>query len=382
MDIIDRVVSGVGALTLTGSTTTLTTTDGTLTDGMYRVLVLGDDGDVGSDNTITISPNDQDKLYLVYNNLTANRSAIFSQGSGDNATVENGETAWIYADGAGSGAAVRVATSSTKLLDQDGDTGIRVEEGGDDDDTIRFDVAGAEDFTITANTFTAQTGSTIAAQALTATTIGSSAGITITGTTPTLTIGDTDAEDAKIVFDGNAQDFHIGLDDTADDLVIGLGSALGTTTHMAFTEDGEITKPLQPAFQVIPASTQTNINVNAYTGIAFGTERFDVGANFASDTFTAPVTGKYWLGVDLYLGNIDSDANYYNLLLETSNKQYGITWSVLALDQDANYWQMALSTFCDMDASDTAYIRMYQSGGTSQTDINTDNSHFAGYLAC
>jgi len=161
MDIIDRVVSGVGALTLTGSTTTLTTTDGALTDGMYRVLVLGDGGDLGSNNTITISPNDQDKLYLVYNNLTANRSAIFSQGSGDNATVENGETAWIYADGAGSGAAVRVATSSTKLLDQDGDTGIRVEEGGDDDDTIRFDVAGAEDFTMTANTLSVLSGSTL-----------------------------------------------------------------------------------------------------------------------------------------------------------------------------------------------------------------------------
>jgi hypothetical protein len=148
MDIIDRVVSGVGALTLTGSTTTLTTTDGTLSDGMYRVLVLGDSGDLGSNNTITISPNDADKLYLVYNNLSANRSAIFTQGSGANATVENGETAWIYADGAGSGAAVRVATSSTKLLDQDGDTGIRVEEGGDDDDTIRFDTAGSERMTV------------------------------------------------------------------------------------------------------------------------------------------------------------------------------------------------------------------------------------------
>ena len=123
MDIIDRAISGVGALTLTGSTTTLTTTDGTLTDGMYRVLVLGDGGDLGSDNTITLSPNDQDKAYLVYNNLSANRNAIFTQGTGANATVENGETAWIYADGGGSGAIVRTAVSSTKLLDQDGDTG-------------------------------------------------------------------------------------------------------------------------------------------------------------------------------------------------------------------------------------------------------------------
>jgi hypothetical protein len=60
--------------------------------------------------------------------------------------------------------------------------------------------------------------------------------ITMTGTTPTLTIGDAGAEDAKIVFDGNAQDFHIGLDDSADDLVIGLGSALGTTPAISIDE--------------------------------------------------------------------------------------------------------------------------------------------------
>ena len=161
MDIIDRAISGVVAITLSGTTSNLTTTDGTLTNGMYRVLVLGDSGDLGGNHTLTITPNDQDKCYLVYNNLSANRSAIFTQGSGANATVENGETAWIYADGAGGGAVVRVATSSTKLLDQDGDTGIRVEEGGDDDDTIRFDVAGAEDFTMTANTFSVLSGSTL-----------------------------------------------------------------------------------------------------------------------------------------------------------------------------------------------------------------------------
>jgi hypothetical protein len=159
MDIIDRTVSGVGALTLTGTTTTLTTTDGTLTDGMYRVLVLGDGGDLGGNNTITLSPNDQDKTYLVYNNLSADRSAIFTQGTGANATVQNGETAWIYADGGGSGAIVRSAISSVKIADQDGDTQIQVEEGGDDDDTIRFDLAGAEDFTMTANTFNVLSGS-------------------------------------------------------------------------------------------------------------------------------------------------------------------------------------------------------------------------------
>ena len=162
MDIIDRAICGVASLTLTGSTTTLTTTDGTLTDGMYRVLILGDSGDLGSDNTITISPNDQSKCYLVYNNLTANRNAIFTQGSGGNITVSNGATAWIYADGAGAGAEVRQGMVSTEIADQDGDTKIQVEEGGDDDDTIRFDIAGAEDFTMTADTFTAAASSIVA----------------------------------------------------------------------------------------------------------------------------------------------------------------------------------------------------------------------------
>jgi hypothetical protein len=65
---------------------------------------------------------------------------------------------------------------------------------------------------------------------------GISGDITIGGTTPTLTIGDAGAEDAKIVFDGNAQDFHIGLDDSADDLVIGVGSALGTDGAILINE--------------------------------------------------------------------------------------------------------------------------------------------------
>jgi hypothetical protein len=66
-------------------------------------------------------------------------------------------------------------------------------------------------------------------------------GITMVGTTPTLTIGDAGAEDTKIVFDGNAQDFYIGLDDSADDLLIGLGSAVGTTPAIAIDENLQIT---------------------------------------------------------------------------------------------------------------------------------------------
>jgi hypothetical protein len=65
--------------------------------------------------------------------------------------------------------------------------------------------------------------------------------ITMTGTTPVLTIGDAGAEDTAIVFDGNAQDFYIALDDSADDLVIGLGSTVGTTPAISINEDQDVT---------------------------------------------------------------------------------------------------------------------------------------------
>lgn len=101
-DIIDRALNGVAAITLSGTSHTLTTTDGTLSDGMFKLLVLG--GSPSGTNTITISPNDADKIYFVYNNTA--QTATFSQGSGANVSILAGGADIIYADGAGSGAAV------------------------------------------------------------------------------------------------------------------------------------------------------------------------------------------------------------------------------------------------------------------------------------
>jgi len=111
MDIVDRVMGGVGPITLTGTTHTLLTADGALSEGMYRVLVLG--GSPSGTNTITVSPNDQDKMYLVYNN--SGQSAVFTQGSGSNVTVANGDAKIIYCDGAGAGAAVSDFTANLAM---------------------------------------------------------------------------------------------------------------------------------------------------------------------------------------------------------------------------------------------------------------------------
>ena len=204
--------------------------------------------------------------------------------------------------------------------------------------------------------------------------------ITLAGTTPTLTIGDAGAEDAKIVFDGNAQDYHIGLDDSADTLVIGKGSALGTTTAMSIDANGHITKPLQSAFSVKKSSTQSNIALNGYVNVDFETEIFDQNGDFTNNTFTAPVTGKYQLNAHFYILALDTGANYYLFSIATSNRNYAMDIQP-NFGADLDYYHVTITALADLDANDVAYMRVYQSAGTQQTDISA-NTRFSGYLVC
>jgi hypothetical protein len=108
LEIIDRLTNGVGAITLSGTTHTLTTTDGTLSDGQFKVLVFG--GSPSGTNTVTISPNDQEKQYFILN--SSGQSVVLTQGSGGNVTIANGKSAIVFADGGGAGAAVTDLTAT------------------------------------------------------------------------------------------------------------------------------------------------------------------------------------------------------------------------------------------------------------------------------
>ena len=223
-------------------------------------------------------------------------------------------------------------------------------------------------------------------QALTATTGTFSDNVTLTGTTPTLTIGDAGAEDTKIVFDGNAQDFHIGLDDSADSLTIGLGSALGTTSHMIFDANGHITKPLQSAFMVRSNQTQSNFTTGAFVTVDFHSERFDQNSDFDNTNmvFTAPVTGRYQFNILITPLEMDSAASYFQVIFDASNVvlQAGLVDSDTVLNSDSAYYMFSGSSLIDMDAGDTCKIKVYQSGGTAQSDLGDGSATFSGYLVC
>ena len=151
---------------------------------------------------------------------------------------------------------------------------------------------------------------------------------------------------------------------------------------MRISSGGAITKPLQPAFMVHPGATaQNNFAASAITNVDFGTERFDLSGDFASNTFTAPTSGVYHFDINLNFNGFDQDFTYVWLILATSNSDYYIHLIQGNMADDDGYMNFGGSILADMDASDTAHVKLQIQGGAAQMDIITQtSSSFSGYL--
>jgi len=113
-DIIDDALNGVLSLTISGNTT-LTSSDGTASNGHHKILLLA--GSPSGAFNLTIDPNDQQKYYFINNGTGQTATVLQGGGSGTTVTIATGTSAIVYADGAGSNA--NVGTISTDVL---GDT--------------------------------------------------------------------------------------------------------------------------------------------------------------------------------------------------------------------------------------------------------------------
>ena len=162
LDIINVAVSGyVEQAVTSGGTLALGITDGAAT-ATAQNAVIKLTGTITGNSIVTV-PDSVEKVYIVTNGTSGAYTVQFKTASGTGVTfgVSEKTTKLLYSDGtnivdAGFSGALDIEGREL-VLDADGDTTITA----DTDDQIDIKIAGADDFQFTANTFTAQSGSSI-----------------------------------------------------------------------------------------------------------------------------------------------------------------------------------------------------------------------------
>jgi len=102
-ELVEELTAGLVSISLSGlSTYTLTTSDGASSEGRHAVIKFT--GTPSGTCTVTVSPNDMQKIYWVVNDT--DQTVVMSQGSGANVSILAGYNSAVYCDGAGAGAAV------------------------------------------------------------------------------------------------------------------------------------------------------------------------------------------------------------------------------------------------------------------------------------
>jgi hypothetical protein len=165
LDIIEKSIAGyVEQAVTSGGTTALSITDGDATEStsVARHAVIKLTGTITGNSIVTV-PDSVEKVYIVTNGTSGAYTVQFKTASGTGITfgVSEKTTRLVYSDGtnlvdAGFGGSLDIEGREL-VLDADGDTTITA----DTDDQIDIKIAGADDFQFTANTFTAQSGSSI-----------------------------------------------------------------------------------------------------------------------------------------------------------------------------------------------------------------------------
>ena len=188
-------------------------------------------------------------------------------------------------------------------------------------------------------------------------------------------------------------DLSFGGDTFGENKVIGANDAYSLsletngTTALTIDSAGIITMPLQPCFHAYNSSTDANVTGDgtAFT-VDFNSERFDLNGDFASDTFTAPVTGKYLLQACVgFQQTEDSTNTRYRMLFNTSNTPVIVHEQRVMRQNDGgqNIVLLTGSVVIDMDASDTCSIQAAVYGGSAVVDCwgnSQPETYFSGCL--
>lgn len=173
----------------------------------------------------------------------------------------------------------------------------------------------------------------------------------------------------------------------------GTSSLINTTTQTAlYNNAGKHKASGQPAFYVYLASNTGAVIGNSSTPykILFDTKAFDQDNNYSSNTFTAPVAGRYFFNACARISNLTAAMTNGDIRL--------VTTGVTLLGTEANIgvgktvsggtgeYGLTGSWFVNMAAGDTAIIQCIVQGGASAAanfiGSQSGGSYFQGWLVC
>ena len=146
--------------------------------------------------------------------------------------------------------------------------------------------------------------------------------------------------------------------DLGANLLVGNGGSAG----IAISANGEVNMASQPAVFAYNSAADANATGNGATAtVDFDTEVYDQNADFASDTFTAPVTGQYLVCAVVAASGATTAATSVSLRIIASNRTTDTSYD--PADNDA--CGGVLTAIIDMDAADTFTITFVVSGESS-----------------
>ena len=165
----------------------------------------------------------------------------------------------------------------------------------------------------------------------------------------------------------------LGIDDNA------------TANSITIDSTGAVTKPLTPAFFAYNAVADLNVTGNGvqYT-VLFDTETYDQNSDFnpANGTFTAPVSGRYFLQAAVSTDAQTTTNTDADIQLTTSNKALAWYYNPGNMEGPSVTGQctIGIQGVMDMDANDTATIKIRIYQGSQNIGITANNSWFSGVL--
>lgn len=159
----------------------------------------------------------------------------------------------------------------------------------------------------------------------------------------------------------------------------------GTSTIFNLTSAGYKTNPLLPGFLVYANALLTDVTGNSANYLVpFNTSVYNIGSNFSTDTFTAPVTGKYLFISNITYTGLSAAMTACRIRFLLTSSTIDRTFHAYNNSNAGTNGSISLCSMINMTAGDTAQVYFLISNGlgnTADIDGSTElETYFCGQL--